>query len=389
MNYEPIEQKDKIFPLDCNVYEASKYRIKKVIPKFDNICVAFTGGKDSTVVLYLVEECMRELGRTDKIKVTFRDEEFVPQDTLNFVDSLVKSDKYEFFYYCLPTLEYAQFLGKNIKYIQWDTKRRNNWERLPPEYAITTEDVGNVLLKDPMYDEFRLTLNKLNGSVVMFNGYRTEESIVVYQTVVNKPYETYLNDSKISSRLKFCKPIYDWKPKDIFLYLFKNNLPYNPVYDNFLWCGIPLRSNIPLEKGCAKSLVKYKSYDPDYYNQLVHMFPDLEASSRYSNDMSISKIAENYGNNPQGMIKYVMKNTDDSVKKEILETLKVSLRKRNTRLKNNELKPFGGFPYLSIWLWLVHSHRLVEVIRYSLKDFLFEGLSVEDYKQYMLSRRRD
>lgn len=381
MNYEPIEQKGGMYPLDCNVYEAAKYRIKKCIPKFDNICVTFTGGKDSTVVLYLVDECMKEMGRADKVKVIYRDEEIVAKDTVEFVDSLVKSDKYDFYYYCLPCRDTAQLLGKEIKYIQWDKNRE--WYREPPEYAITTEDLGDIIIKDGMFDGFRLMLNEVNGSLLIFNGYRADESFAVYKAVQAKPNETYLSTSNISPRLSLCKPIYDWKNRDVFLYLYKNNLPYNLIYNTLLWCDIPLRSNIPLTKNASKFLPKYKLYDPDYYNQLVFMFPDLEASSRYINEISLEKIAENYGKNPEGMVKYLKENVDNSVKQGMLNGLRRALNTRNKHLKNGELKPFGGFSYYKIYLWLVYGNSLIERNGYSLKDFLFEGYTKEDYKQYV------
>lgn len=384
MNYNPIDTKDGVEALDCNVYEAAKYRIKKIIPKFDNICVTFTGGKDSTVVLYLVDECMKELGRTDKVKVAFEDEEIVPKDTLEFVDSLVKSEKYDFYYFCVPIKASAQLLGKDIKYVQWDKNRE--WYREPPDYAITSEDVGNIILKDGMTDKFRLMLNLLNGSVIMFNGYRSDESYAVYKSVMAKPHETYLSISKISPRLSLCKPIYDWKNKDVFLYLFKNNLEYNPIYNTLLWCDMPLRSNIPLGKSASVHLAKYKLYDPDYYNQLVYMFPDLEASSRYMSEVSLDKVAEKYGKNPEGMIKYIKENVDDFEKQSMLGGLRRAIRRRNSRLKKGEAIPFGGYSYYRMYSWLVHGHTLYERNFYSLSDFLFEGYSAEDYREYCLNK---
>lgn len=386
MNYEPIEIKNGMQPLDCDVYEASKHRIKKVIPNFDNVCVTFTAGKDSTAVLYLVDECMKELGRKDKVKVIFRDEEIMPYDTLKFVKDLIDTGKYEFYYYCLPTLAVAQLLGKDIRYVQWDNNRE--WFRQPPDYAITIKDVGNVLLKDPMYDAFKLLLNEVNGSLVIFNGYRADESYMVYTAVRRNPDEPYLTSSPISPRLKLCKPIYDWKTRDVFLYLLKCNLPYNPIYNVFLWCDMPLRSNIPLEKGATRDLDKYKLYDPDYYNQLAYMFPDVEASSRYSKDISVDKVAENYGNNPEGMVKYILEHIDESVKRKYLKDLKRVLIKRNNYLKEEKLLPFGGYPFIRIWLWLIYGNGLIEVVNYRLKDFLFEGFTERDYQKYEIDRMR-
>ena len=36
-----------------NVYEASQQRLKTIFEHFDNVCVSFSGGKDSGVLLNL------------------------------------------------------------------------------------------------------------------------------------------------------------------------------------------------------------------------------------------------------------------------------------------------------------------------------------------------
>ena len=136
-----------------------------------------------------------------------------------------------------------------------------------------------------------------------------------------------------------------------------------------------------------EDLDKYKLYDPDYYNQLTYMFPDVEASSRYSKDISVDKVAENYGNNPEGMVKYILEHIDESVKRKYLNDLKRVLIKRNNYLKEEKLLPFGGYPFIRIWLWLIYGNGLIEVVNYRLKDFLFEGFTERDYQKYEIDRR--
>lgn len=55
-----------------DVLTEAKKRIEHIIDTFDNVLVAFSGGKDSWVLLNLVEEVYRELGITEKLKVFFR-----------------------------------------------------------------------------------------------------------------------------------------------------------------------------------------------------------------------------------------------------------------------------------------------------------------------------
>lgn len=58
----PDESKHQVEYLDVDVLTMAKERIRHVCATFDQIWVAFSGGKDSTVTLHLVEEVLRELG---------------------------------------------------------------------------------------------------------------------------------------------------------------------------------------------------------------------------------------------------------------------------------------------------------------------------------------
>lgn len=363
--------------IDMNVYEASKKRIKKMINIHDNIAISFTGGKDSTVVLYLVDECMKELKRKDKVKVLFSDEEFVPKETLDFVDGLVKSNKYDFYYYCLPTIATAQLLGKEKEYIQWDINKEH--KRKPPKYAITSENLGNIIIKDSIIDKYKLLANDIKGNICIFNGYRVGESFNVFKGMINNK-GNYYNKSKISTRITICKPIYDWKVEDVFLYFLKNNLPYNPIYNYFMWSGLPLRSSIPLDKEASKNLEKYRVYDPNYYDLLISEFPELDSSAKYNNVISAYKIGMEYGNNFKGLIKYVNEKYDNKNKKKFLLELKNIYKYRKKNENENDLLAY--YPILHLYECLIYGKTLDYKKNYSLKDFIFEGYTEDDYLKW-------
>lgn len=67
----------KIYNENLNVYDASLSRIKYLFREFDNILIAFSGGKDSGIVLNLAYNYAKDNNLLDKLAIYHLDyEEF-------------------------------------------------------------------------------------------------------------------------------------------------------------------------------------------------------------------------------------------------------------------------------------------------------------------------
>lgn len=120
---------------NVNVLEASIKRIKKQIAVSDEVWVGFSGGKDSLVVLSLVER----ISKDKKINVVFRDEEMINTEVVNFVQEKAKNDRYNFVYIATELHSDITILGTSRAYVQWDKNRK--WVREKPKYAIEFKGV--------------------------------------------------------------------------------------------------------------------------------------------------------------------------------------------------------------------------------------------------------
>ncbi|VFS16823.1 PP-loop domain-containing protein [Enterobacter cancerogenus] len=73
-------------PLNQNVLNATQERIAWTLENFSRVCVSFSGGKDSTVMLYLACESARKMQR--KIDVLFIDWEAQFSTTIQHVENM-------------------------------------------------------------------------------------------------------------------------------------------------------------------------------------------------------------------------------------------------------------------------------------------------------------
>ncbi|QFG05481.1 PAPS reductase domain protein [Bacillus phage 031MP004] len=335
--------------IDANVYEEAKRRIKHVMNTFDKLYVAFSGGKDSLAALHLVEEVYREEGLTDKVNVIFRDEELIPDDVIDFVQEYYSSGKYNFKYFAVPLKSQKFILGKTYEYIQWDEHRE--WVREKPPFAITGE-------KGVIYDQYTLdeyATREDKGRVAIITGIRADESLVRFRAAVNKRDENYINASSIPN-VKLVKPLFDWTEKDIFKYFYDNDIRYCHIYDKQVWNKEELRVSTPIHAERAKRFDKLKSIYPQFYQQIVSIFPEMLVQERYWKDYDRYGIIDKYPNTWDGVLQYIKENITDPAEQKLAKTRLIHAKtfRENTMKKNPKTKKnFGGYPLLYVFKTIV------------------------------------
>ena len=345
--------------IDSDVYTEAKKRIKHVINTFDSLLVAFSGGKDSLCVLSLVEEVYKELGITEKVKVFFRDEELIPDDVIDFVKEKAESGRYDFRYYAIPLLSNKFILGKTYEYVQWDKDRR--WMRQPPEYAITLPPDKYQVFSQYTADEFICQNEK--GRVAILTGIRADESLIRFRSCCVKRNENYINATD-NRRIKLVKPIYDWSERDIFIYFCKNNIRYCEIYDKQAINGQGLRVSTPLHAESAKRFYKLRTLYPNFYQQLIDLFPEMIVQEKYWNSYDRESVIYNYEHSFDGIRKYIDENITDKEQAKLAKTKlhHVEIIRKNKLKTASGKNNYGGYPLLYVFKQILNGAYKREIM---------------------------
>jgi len=344
----PKPTKGKKYSETENVYEAAKRRLRDIVETHDDVHFCFSGGKDSLVTLHLGEEVWKEMGRTDKIKVIFRDEEFIPDDVLEFVNRHRTSGKYDFRYFCLQLTAHKYVLGRKETVIQWDANRRHI--RPMPDFAITDPRVMDQYTADAF-----TTFYDGKGSVCMITGIRAAEGLVRLRAIVNKPNRPHIASTETPG-IHLGRPIYDWEVEDIFYYLWKNNIEYCKIYDSQLFSNAPLRVASYVTVETSKRYHILQQMYPVFFQQILDVFPDLYMQFRYYDQFDRHAAIAQYPRSWSGVFKYIEENIHESqqavAKRRVLEAMK----HRKSRYRDEPEAAavnFGGYPILHVFKTIV------------------------------------
>lgn len=206
-----------------------------------------------------------------RLMVIFFDEEAIYPDVEKIIlewRSRFLSLGAKFYWFCLPIKHFncCNKLANDESFICWEPGKENVWVRSMPKFAIRNHTDFEMGMS---YQKFATKVFKRIPQMV---GLRMSESI---QRL-----------SAISSIKKtgFIYPIYDWKDRDIWLYIQRTGLQIPQTYIYLYKVGVALnklRISQFFSIDTIKSLPKVMEFYPDLYERILKREPNADLVMLY------------------------------------------------------------------------------------------------------------
>ena len=291
--------KRKVY-LNQNVYDAAQERIKFIFDEFERVCVSFSGGKDSTVVLNLAIDEARKRGR--KVDATFIDLEAFYQLTIDHVQRMFEDnrDVVRPTWICLPMESNNSLSAHEPTWIWWESGRENIWVRpMPQNEWVVNIDNQRFPFYDPnkiiTFERFVVDYNDYlaaDQKTAVLLGLRTDESLNRFRAIVadKTKYKGRHYSTKAGRAWSF-SPIYDWHVSDIWTYTAKYNKPYNKLYDLFYRAGVPIsemRVDEPFGNEAKAGLNMFRVIEPKTWARVVNRVSGANFGNIYANTKALN-----------------------------------------------------------------------------------------------------
>lgn len=265
---------------DINVLDAARNRISAALDACERAYVAFSGGKDSSVMLHLVME--EAIKRQRKVAVMYIDFEAQYAETVAHVQEMFDfyRDHIEPHWICVPMLLRNAVTNYEPRWTCWDETKKDLWIREKPVGCKGVEDYP-FCLAEMEFEEFIVLFGQWYGQgkkTAGFIGIRAQESLHRYCAVATWEKRDLMLDghrwtTKIVDEVYNVYPIYDWLVGDIWTYHAKfPHKPHNAIYDKMQMAGVPLsqqRLCQPFGDDQRRGLWLYHILEPQTWFKLV------------------------------------------------------------------------------------------------------------------------
>lgn len=292
---------------DVNVLDAARNRISATLDTVERAYIAFSGGKDSSVMFHLVMD--EAIKRDMKIGVMLIDMEAQYLDTIRHAQEMftLYRDHIDLHWICVPMRLRNALTNFEPHWVAWGEDQQENWVRQKP---LNCTGIDDYPFAEPEmeFEEFIVLFGKWYGQgkkTAAFIGIRAQESLHRYCAIATwEKRDLMLNEwrwtTKIVDQVYNVYPIYDWLVEDIWRYhaIFPDK-PHNSIYDKMQMAGVPLsqqRLCQPFGDDQRRGLWLYHILEPQTWYKLISRVNGANSGALYiretGNMTGYNKIAK-------------------------------------------------------------------------------------------------
>lgn len=311
-----------------NVYEAARERYDYIYTHFERVCISFSNGKDSGVLLNLAIEAAKRAGKLP-VNVLYIDMEAQYKHAIDYTYRMFGKKEVQGWWVCLPIHLRNAVSQFQPHWLCWDKEKQDAWVRELPtsEYVVSDESYFPFYEHGMEFEEFVpafarwFSQGKKTACCV---GIRSDESLNRFRTIASTSkirlddlcWTTKLFPKEEDSQIYNCYPIYDWRVEDIWRANGKFAWDYNKIYDIMHLAGVSIykqRLCQPYGDDQRQGLYLFKILEPETWAKIVNRVEGANFGNRYTeNDRT---TLGNYKVNlPQG-------HTYESYAKFLLQTM--------------------------------------------------------------------
>jgi predicted phosphoadenosine phosphosulfate sulfurtransferase len=232
---------------DEDVLTAAQKRISWTFDNFPKVYVSFSAGKDSTVMLHLVEAEARKRNR--RFGLLLIDLEGQYEETIKHAEKMFADleDITDQYWVCLPIALRNAVSVYQPKWKCWEQGKEDVWIRPLPSRGISDLNYFPFFHDNMEFEEFVplfgdwYSQGEMTACLV---GIRADESLNRYRTIASKSKEMFHSkqwSSMVTPSVANIYPIYDWRTEDIWTWHGKNPAAaHNRLYDLMNLAGLKI-----------------------------------------------------------------------------------------------------------------------------------------------------
>lgn len=282
--------------LNKNVHEAAVERYRYIYANFEHVCISFSNGKDSGVLLNLAIEVARDMGKLP-VNILYIDMEAQYRNAIEFTERMFDREEVRGWWVCLPIHLRNAVSQFQSHWLCWDEDKRDAWVRDLPVHKSVVSDLTYFpfFRKGMEFEEFVPEFAKWfsdGKKTACCVGIRSDESLNRFRTIKSDSKIT-LDGLQWTTKLfpdtdlpiYNCYPIYDWRTEDIWIANGRFGWDYNKIYDIMQLAGVPIskmRLCQPYGDDQRQGLYLFKILEPETWAKVVNRVEGANFGNRYS-----------------------------------------------------------------------------------------------------------